>query len=200
VDVITLSGSGEPTLALNLAEILTTVKTLTDRPLVVLTNGTLLNDGAVREALALADQVAVKLDAVTPEQLRRVNRPLEGIHLSEILAGLQRFRHDYPQQFLAIQTMLLSRWDETAQATYMRWMQALSPDEIQLNTPTRPKPLTHHLEGRGNHPWESQQQTPAVPVQKLKCVSAATLQEFAAHIQQTIGIPVRYPPSGDHHV
>jgi wyosine [tRNA(Phe)-imidazoG37] synthetase (radical SAM superfamily) len=198
VDVITLSGSGEPTLALNLAEILIMVRAHTDRPIVVLTNGTLLKDSAVRSALALADQVVVKIDSVFPEQLKCINRPIEGINnLPEIFAGLQQFRQEYQNQFLAIQTMLLSPWDETAQTNYIRWMQALSPDEIQLNTPTRPKPLKHHLEGRGNHPFGSQQHPSVYPAQKLKCLRSSTLQEFAAKIQQSIDIPVRWNPKGD---
>ena len=44
VDVITLSGSGEPTLAANLGEILKGIKTLTQRSILVLTNGTPLSD------------------------------------------------------------------------------------------------------------------------------------------------------------
>jgi len=41
-DVVTISGSGEPTLALNLGNIAIAVKNLIAKPLIVLTNGTLL--------------------------------------------------------------------------------------------------------------------------------------------------------------
>ena len=40
VDILTLSGSGEPTLALNLGEILTSIQQCTRCPTLVLTNGT----------------------------------------------------------------------------------------------------------------------------------------------------------------
>jgi wyosine [tRNA(Phe)-imidazoG37] synthetase (radical SAM superfamily) len=190
VDILTLSGSGEPTLALNLGEILQMVKTTTAKPVVVLTNGTLLSDPAVRADLAIADRVAVKLDAITPQQLRRINRPETNLTLTGICTGLTTFRQDYSGS-LAIQTMLLAPWSEQEQALYIAEMQDLAPDEIQINTPTRPKPLTHQLDGRGNR-----EITPrSYPVQYLKSVRADVLQAFGDRIHRALGIPVRYPPA-----
>jgi len=187
VDVITLSGSGEPTLALNLGEILAKVKQLTAKPLVVLTNGTLLKDPDVRAALALTDRVAVKLDAVSAEQLRRVNRPVAEVNFSDIWQGIQLFRADYPGK-LAIQTMILSAWNSEIQSDYINRIKLLIPDEIQLNTPSRPKPLTHQLDARGNN-----QITDCVyPTNTLKCVDAEYLKTFADRIQQQTGISVRW--------
>ncbi|MFB2836756.1 radical SAM protein [Floridanema evergladense] len=190
VDVITLSGSGEPTLALNLREILVKVKEMTAKPLVVLTNGTLLKDPDVRAALALTDRIAVKLDAVSSEQLRRVNRPVAEINLSEIWQGIQQFRIDYPGK-LAIQTMILSAWNQEDRSDYINRMKVLIPDEIQLNTPSRPKPLTHQLDARGNN----QVADCAYPVNSLKCVDADYLKTFADRIQQQTGISVRWKVS-----
>lgn len=187
VDVITLSGSGEPTLALNLREILAKVKEITAKPLVVLTNGTLLKDPDVREALALTDRVAVKLDAVSAEQLRRVNRPVAEINLAEIWQGIQQFRADYPGK-LAVQTMILSAWNQEIQSDYINRMKVLIPDEIQLNTPSRPKPLTHQLDARGNN----QIADCVYPVNSLKCVDADYLKTFADRIEQQTGVSVRW--------
>lgn len=193
VDVVTLSGSGEPSLALNLREILATAKTVTNRPTVVLTNGSLLPDALVREALAIADQVAIKFDAVNTRQFHRVNRPLPELDLMTLWAGILQFRRMYSGH-LAIQTMLLSPWDELEQETYIALMQALCPDEIQLNTPTRPKPLTHNLESRGNRPPDPQSDgSQSDLVRSLKPVSVEVLQRFANHIQSMLKIPVRYP-------
>lgn len=188
VDVITLSGSGEPTLALNLADILTQVKQLTQRPVGVLTNSSLLTTPAVRADLTLADFVAAKLDAVTANQLRRVDRPVPGIDLDQLLSGLGQFRQQY-QGNLAIQTMLLNDWGDQAQLTYIRLMQDLAPDEIQLNTPTRPRPLVHQLNARGNQTTAAQDYA----VRHLKPVSHEALKSFGDRIQQATGIPVRYP-------
>jgi wyosine [tRNA(Phe)-imidazoG37] synthetase (radical SAM superfamily) len=188
VDVVTLSGSGEPTLALNLAAILSAAREITGRPVAVLTNSTLLGNAGVRQALGQADIVAAKLDAVSDEQLRRINRPVAGLDWAGIWAGLEQFRREW-QGKLAIQTMLLSPWPPEDQARYARLMQQLQPDEIQLNTPTRPRPLERQLETRGarglSRPY---------PVQILKSVSREVLQEWAGNIEAETGIPVRCVP------
>jgi wyosine [tRNA(Phe)-imidazoG37] synthetase (radical SAM superfamily) len=189
VDIITLSGSGEPTLALNLGEIVRMIKATTTKSVAVLTNGSLLSDPAVRADLAIADQVAVKLDAITPQQLQRLNRPVLNLTLTRILAGFKQFRPVYTGHF-AIQTMLLAPWSELEQSLYIAEMRELAPDEIQLNTPKRPKPLTHQLDGRGNH-----EITPRpYRVQYLKTVSGEVLKDFGDRIYHTLGIPVRYAP------
>jgi wyosine [tRNA(Phe)-imidazoG37] synthetase (radical SAM superfamily) len=193
VDSVTLSGSGEPTLALNLGEILAMAKAVTNKPTAVLTNGSLLPDASVREALAIADQVAVKFDAVSTRQFHRVNRPLSELDLMNIWAGILQFRRMYSGH-LAMQTMLLTSWDELEQETYIALMQALCPDEIQLNTPTRPKPLIHNLESRGNHhPDPQADDSQANLVRSLKPVSVDVLRRLADRIQSTLEIPVRYP-------
>lgn len=189
VDVITLSGSGEPTLATNLAEILTEVKTLTCRSTLVLTNGTTLNDPQVCAELGLADQVSVKLDGVSADQFQRINRPVSGISLDDVLTGLQQFASVYRGE-LSVQTMILSPWKATEKAAYIRWMQAIAPKEIHLNTPTRPKPVNRELEGRENHNITTPR---SYPVRILKCVQPEVLAEFADEIEKNTGIRVRYP-------
>jgi hypothetical protein len=71
-------------------------------------------------------------------------------------------------------------------------MQELQPDEIQLNTPTRPKPLKHEFEGRGDHSKASDR---AYPVRVLKQVSPEVLHAFARKIQDRTGILVRCAPT-----
>jgi wyosine [tRNA(Phe)-imidazoG37] synthetase (radical SAM superfamily) len=198
VDVVTLSGSGEPTLALNLGDILAVAKRVTGLPTVVLTNSTLLGDPSVRSDLSWADMVAVKLDAVSSKQLLQVNRPVAVIDLPEILAKIELFRQEY-QGFLAIQTMLLSPWSAQMQAEYIQILQRLNPDEIQLNTPSRPRSLRRNLNNRGNEVIiEMPEHGDAAELvnfgRQLKCVSADVLQGFAAKIQTATNIPVRYAP------
>ncbi len=187
VDAITLSGSGEPTLAANLEDILRGIKEATGKPTVVLTNGTLLYDEQVRRELAIADKVAVKLDAVSQDQLQRINRTAEGWDWSTIYEGIRQFRQEFRGDF-SIQTMMLSEWKPETKAAYIRCIDQLQPHEIQLNTPSRPKPTQHMLDARGNH-------TPAsdrpYEVRVFKCVQPETLQAFANRIQQQTGISVR---------
>jgi len=149
LDVITVSGSGEPTLALNLGEIIAGVKDITAIPLVVLTNGTLLGVPAVRQDLALADEVSVKLDGITTQRLKQINRPIsiwEGEHLWE---NLQNFRQEYHGK-LTIQTMILAPWSEAEEQLYIDRVKALQPQHIYLNHPRRPKPKGRLIAGREN--------------------------------------------------
>lgn len=188
VNTITLSGSGEPTLAQNLGEILTMVKQITQKRVGILTNGSLLSDRTVREELALADWVAIKVDTISDDSFRRINRPMPTLNLQTIWAELWQFRQIYSGH-LAIQTMVLKNWSDQDQAEYIRRMQALLPNEIQLNTPTRHRPLTHQLAARGNHlpnacPY---------PTQQLKRVNAEVLHRLSDQIEGITGIPVRYP-------
>jgi wyosine [tRNA(Phe)-imidazoG37] synthetase (radical SAM superfamily) len=188
VDVITVSGSGEPTLAGNLGDILTLTKRLTNRPVGVLTNGTLLTESAVRHQLAHADFVSVKLDAISSEQIQRVNRPVQSFNLVQLWAGIQQFRQEYSGH-LAIQTMLLSAWSEAEQSAYIRLIQAIAPDEVQLNIATRPRPLQRVLDARGNQLPDPSQQM----LQWLRPISSEIVHTLGDRIQAETGISVRWP-------
>jgi wyosine [tRNA(Phe)-imidazoG37] synthetase (radical SAM superfamily) len=189
VDTITLSGSGEPTLALNLGEILLAVKTITQRSVGVLTNGSLLINPEVQANLKSADWVAVKVDATAVDAFCRINRPTPDLDLMQIWMGIYRFRQVY-EGHLAIQTMVLTPWSESEQVFYIKLMQTLSPDEIQLNTPTRPRPLVHELEARENH---TSTHLP-YPGRTLRVVDPEHLHQFSDRIESTLNIPVKCPP------
>ncbi|MBD2690978.1 radical SAM protein [Anabaena catenula] len=190
IDVVTISGSGEPTLALNLGEILAATKEIIKQPKVVLANSTLLGDKSVRDALALADIVAVKLDAVSSNQLRQINQPLDTIDLPDILKGIEQFRQEY-QGCMAIQTMILSSWTAEIQAHYIHLIKRLQPDEIQLNIPYRSRILVDQLESRDDEIVESR----SYSCQNLKCISAEELSALAQKIYNVTKIPVRYAPT-----
>ncbi|MFM2064720.1 MAG: hypothetical protein RLZZ507_4391 [Cyanobacteriota bacterium] len=192
LDVVTISGSGEPTLALNLEEIIAATKEIFKQPKVVLTNSTLLGDPLVRKALSLADIVAVKLDAVSSNQLLQINRPLETIDLPDIIKGITQFRQEY-QGRMAIQTMILSSWTAQTQAYYIHLLKVLQPDEIQLNIPSRPRVLVSQLESRGNDIAESR----AYTCENFKLLTFEELSAMAQKIHNVTKIPVRYPILGD---
>ena len=145
-DVITLSGSGEPTLAANLGEVIDALHDFTLKPVLVLTNSTLLEDPQVREELSRADQVFCKLDAPNERLLQKVNRPVPGINFEGIVKGIQRFKAEY-RGFLALQVMLMPmNRDEIVRLGDT--LNQIQPDEVQLNTPKRPVPQAWFLEAR----------------------------------------------------
>jgi wyosine [tRNA(Phe)-imidazoG37] synthetase (radical SAM superfamily) len=148
-DIVTFSGSGEPTLALNLGEAIQFVKAYAKKPVMVLTNATLLHEPTVQQDLMHADVVAAKLDAGTEAGLHQMNRPVAGVTLAGILSGLSSFRAVYPGK-LCLQCMWMPTNRHEAEAM-IPLIQRIQPDEVQLNTPKRPYPRTWALTSRGNH-------------------------------------------------
>ena len=94
-DYITLSGSGEPTLYSRLDEVIERIKSITDIPVAVLTNGSLLWQEDVQQQLAAADLVMPSLDAGDPATFHLVNRPHEALTFEKMLSGLIAFRQHF---------------------------------------------------------------------------------------------------------
>jgi len=190
-DIVTFSGSGEPTLALNLGEALDEVKAHTGITTHVLTNGTLLNDPEVRAALLRADRVSVKLDAADEETFRRVNRPAPGITLAAIVEGTIRFRAEY-RGHLDSQVMFLPANRGMAEALSGLLLR-IRPDEIQLNTPKRAYPSRWFVETRGRYDYR---EAPAklTPLRVIEPGEAAAIE---ALIRARTGLPVSSIYNGD---
>lgn len=148
-DIITFSGSGEPTLALNLGETIEAIRRETGKPIAVLTNSTMLGDKAVRDEIGNADRIYCKLDAWSDDVLRRIDRPAPGITLESIIGGIRTLRADF-DGFLGIQTMILSQPDESEVEKLVSIYRDLGPNEVELNLPLRPVPASWNIESRGN--------------------------------------------------
>ncbi len=138
-DFVTLAGSGEPTLNLGIGKIIAAVKNISDIPVAVLTNGALLYQADVRQALAGADVVLPSLDAAREATFRRINRPAPELTLEMILAGLEAFRKEYGGQ-LWLEIMLLKGInDQEAELSALRReVEKIAPEKVQLNTAVRP--------------------------------------------------------------
>ncbi len=150
IDVITFSGSGEPTLATNLGEMVDILKkNFPTTPVQVLTNSTLLQDKDIQQNLMKMDRVIAKLDASDNETLRLINRPAPGITVESIFQGIMDFKKIYSGE-LDIQIMFMHinhhKLDKLCEM-----LKAIQPHTVQLNTPKRPYPLSWHRESRGNH-------------------------------------------------
>lgn len=181
-DIITLSGSGEPTLALNLREVIHLIKEYTHKPVMVLTNATLLHDNAVIQDLQEADIVACKLDAATEAGLKQMNRPVPGVTLESIISGIKKLKANYSGK-LALQCMFMptNHGEINALADIINDIQ---PDEVQLNTPKRPYPLEWHLDSRGNHGEK------AYPTRTLRTVSPPQADEIEEMLRQRTQVPI----------
>lgn len=181
-DIITLSGSGEPTLATNMGEVIDGIHAMTAKPVMVLTNSTLLHDPAVRRDLAKADKVFCKLDASNDRTLQRVSRPVEGVSMESIVQGILAFRAEYAG-YLAIQMMFMPLNRQEIEE-FAELLVRIAPDEVQLNTPMRPVPQEWFIEARGNHDLAPY---PAVP---LKHLSREEALEVESELRRLTGLRI----------
>jgi len=130
----------EPTLSINLRELVAVVReVMSNHPVAVLTNASLIWREDVRADLRHFDIVVAKLDAPTEELFRRINRPVGGVSLAQILAGIGEFREAFDGK-LALQMMFTeANRDQAGQMAALA--RTLHPDQVQLNTPLRPCPV-----------------------------------------------------------
>lgn len=143
-DYITLGGSGEPTLHCQVGELIARIKTLTDTPVAVLTNGALLWVKQVRRQLLHADLVIPSLDAGCETVFQAVNRPHRRISFEKMLDGLVAFRREYPGKYW-LEVMVVGGYNATRGeiCKLAECVKRIRPDRVQLNTVTRPPAEEH---------------------------------------------------------
>jgi wyosine [tRNA(Phe)-imidazoG37] synthetase (radical SAM superfamily) len=146
VDYVTLAGSGEPTLHSKLGEIVGAIRGLTDRPIAVLTNGSLLFEKDVREACALADVVMPTLAAHDEAGYQRIHRPCPGLTLARHLSGLLAFRNEHKTpMWLELFILEGVNASEADREAFAKLIDQIGPDRVQINTAARPTSEPHAL-------------------------------------------------------
>jgi wyosine [tRNA(Phe)-imidazoG37] synthetase (radical SAM superfamily) len=138
-EYITLSGLGEPTLHSEIGKIIAGIRNITDTPVAVLTNGSLLWLPEVRSSLMLADLVLPSLDAGSDWLFCYVNRPHPDIQFDKMLGGLVDFRNEYSGACWLEVFLLGGVTTVEAQIDMLAYyLKMISPDKVQVNTVTRP--------------------------------------------------------------
>jgi len=138
-DFLTFSGSGEPTLNKNLGSIIRGVKSVSNIPVCVITNGTMLWDPQVREDLLDADVVMPSLDSASEETFREICRPHPDLHVEKIVEGMVVFRTMYPGK-IWLEVLFVSGFNDSPEelAALRDAVSRIKPDSLQLNTVVRP--------------------------------------------------------------
>ncbi len=138
-DVITIVGEGEPTLYLGLGDLIKEIKTLTMKPIAVITNGALLYEKQVRNELAIADIVLPTLDAYDEISFKKINRPHGSITYEKIINGINLFSNEYfGKLWLEMMFMKDINDDEVSISKYRSILNNIKYDRLYLNTPVRP--------------------------------------------------------------
>jgi wyosine [tRNA(Phe)-imidazoG37] synthetase (radical SAM superfamily) len=138
-DYIGLAGSGEPTLNSGMGDLILKIKSMTNIPVAVLTNGSLLWMNDVQDALMPADLVLPSLDAGDKLLFQYVNRPHKNISFEQMVDGLASFADRY-KGGIWLEVLLLGgvtgiRDEVEKMASIIR---TIKTTRIQINTVVRP--------------------------------------------------------------
>ena len=138
IDYLTFVPDGEPTLDINLGEEINLIKQI-GIPIAVITNASLLWREDVEKDLMDADLVSLKVDAVSEELWRRINRPHKSLSLSKILGGVSNFTREFNHKIIT-ETMLVEGVEYAGEfekiAEFLKDLRSL--DKAYIAIPTRP--------------------------------------------------------------
>jgi wyosine [tRNA(Phe)-imidazoG37] synthetase (radical SAM superfamily) len=138
IDYLTFVPDGEPTLDINIGEEMKLLKRM-GIPIAVITNASLLWLSDVREDLMEADLVSVKIDTVSQDLWKVINRPHRSLKLNEILEGVRRFTEIFDGTVIS-ETMLIDGINYNREfekiAEFLRSLAKL--DRAYIAIPTRP--------------------------------------------------------------
>jgi wyosine [tRNA(Phe)-imidazoG37] synthetase (radical SAM superfamily) len=144
LDFVTVSGSGEPTLNSDIGRLIEGIKAMTDVPVAVLTNGTLLTDPDVRAALARADVIAPSIDAVSKGAFEKVNRPHESLDPAAIADAIVAFAREYRGKIWLEVVFVEGLNDDSDEVERIAGIiDAVQPDKVHVNTVVRPPAEQH---------------------------------------------------------
>ncbi|MFX0155869.1 MAG: radical SAM protein [Candidatus Hodarchaeota archaeon] len=138
-DYITFVGSGEPTLYKNLKALILKVKELTDKPICVITNGSLFYEKEVQNALMSSDIVLPSLDAGDEKSFIKINRPHPDITFQGLIQGFIDFKKKYKGEFW-IEVMLMRGINDSKEELLKikQKLDLINPVRIYINVPIRP--------------------------------------------------------------
>jgi wyosine [tRNA(Phe)-imidazoG37] synthetase (radical SAM superfamily) len=138
IDYLTFVPDGEPTLDINIGKEISLLKRI-GIPIAVITNASLLWLDGVREDLLEADFISLKVDAVSQDLWRSVNRPCKDLKLNKILDGMKQFAKTFKGTIVS-ETMLVDGVKYNGEfekiAGFLRSLAKL--DKAYIAIPTRP--------------------------------------------------------------
>lgn len=142
---ISIVPDGEPTLDVNLGELILKLRTF-GIPVAVITNGSTLNRMDVREELRLADYVSVKMDTVTSSTWRKINKPHSALNLKSILNGIVEFSKEYKGE-LVTESMLIQGLNDNGEelVSMAQFLQTVQPRVAYIAIPARPPAFENTL-------------------------------------------------------
>lgn len=138
-DVITLVSEGEPLLYRPMDTIISGIKELSKKPVVVITNGSLFYDEDVRSEVRQADIIMPTLDAWDEESFKLINRPFGKLRFEKVYNGLLELRNSFPGE-IWLEVMLVKKLNDSKEQLkkLAERIAKLKPDRVYINVPLRP--------------------------------------------------------------
>jgi wyosine [tRNA(Phe)-imidazoG37] synthetase (radical SAM superfamily) len=138
INYVTFVPDGEPTLDADLGREIEILKTLRVK-IAVITNGSLLWREDARQNLRKADWVSLKVDAVSEETWRRIDRPHKSLKLETILQGMLKFAETFECE-LTTETMLVRGVNDDLREIkkIAQFLTEFKPQKAYVAIPTRP--------------------------------------------------------------
>ncbi len=138
-DIITVAGSGEPTLHSRFGDILDGIGDRCDIPTALLTNSSLMHLPDVREAAAKASIVKASLSAWDQASFHRVKHAHPSLAFEAMVEGLRALRREYTGRIWMEVFLMAGVNDAPADVKKIAELaRGIRPDRIQLNTVVRP--------------------------------------------------------------
>jgi wyosine [tRNA(Phe)-imidazoG37] synthetase (radical SAM superfamily) len=146
IDYLTFVPDGEPTLDADIGEEINYAKS-TGIKTAVITNSSLIWRDDVRLDLCKADWMSIKIDAVSEDIWRKVDRPHRSLNLNKILEGILLFKESF-KGFLTTETMLIKGLNDGSEElrSIADFLEHIQPDTAYLAVPTRP-PASNQITG-----------------------------------------------------
>lgn len=140
LDVITFSGSGEPTLNSAIGTIINHIKSRYPQyKVAVLTNSTLMNIDSVRKSILAADMIFPSLDAVSGKVFNEIMKPAAEVNPADIVEGLVKLRAEFNGR-ICLEIFIVPGFNDTEDELVLLRDAAMriKPDEVHLNRLDRP--------------------------------------------------------------
>jgi len=135
LDYITFSGSGEPTLNSKIGYIIKEIKKLTNIPVAVITNSSIIDRKDVRNDIINADLIIPSLDAVTESVFKKIDLPHKSIKIENIINGLIELRKEYNGQ-IWLEVLILKNYNDNIEEIkkIAEVAKKIKPNKIQINS------------------------------------------------------------------
>jgi len=138
IDYLTFVPDGEPTLDINLGKVIKLFRPM-EIKIAVISNASLIWQKDVQDDLCKADWVSLKIDAVSEDVWRKIDRPHRSLRHDKILQGIAEFSRIFTGK-LATETMLIQDINDNIQELerIAVFIAGLKNVKSYISIPTRP--------------------------------------------------------------